>query len=404
MRSTKQFFVLVLTSLLMLSLAIPAFSAVSDTGFSDVAPDAWYAEAVMYCKEHGLMAGVSDTAFAPEHSLTRAMLVTVLYQMAGSPAVTGTDAFDDTADDAWYSNAVLWASQQKLVSGYSNGLFGVNDPVSRQQMAAILWHFAGSPGAQADDFSDESAISSYAAVAVDWARANNIIDTVSENMFAPKSEATRAQVASALMKYESVQQADPSPNPDLPPAPNPTPNPQPGPAPENSPRILIAYFSATGNTEAVAGHLETLLQADLYKIEAQQPYTADDLNYNDSDSRCAAEHNDPSARPAINGSLEYMEKYDIIFLGYPLWWGEAPRVISTFLESYDFGGKTIVPFCTSASSPIGTSAEPLHSLCADSTVWKDGARFSGSVSASAVADWVTGLHLPQISVNDSTAQ
>ena len=155
--------------------------------------------------------------------------------------------------------------------------------------------------------------------------------------------------------------------------------------------VLIAYFSATNNTEGIANHLDAILDADLYEITPEAPYTAADLNYN-TDCRANREQNDASARPAISGGVDNMEQYDVIFLGYPIWWGQAPKIISTFLESYDLSGKTIVPFCTSGSSGIGSSATNLHSL-AGSATWLDGQRFSGSASRSTVESWVNGLGL-----------
>ena len=157
-------------------------------------------------------------------------------------------------------------------------------------------------------------------------------------------------------------------------------------------KILIAYFSATNNTENIANHLYEILDADLYEIVPDQPYTSDDLNYNDSSSRSSLEMNDSDARPAISGSVDNIEQYDVIFLGYPIWWGEAPRIVSTFLESYDLSGKTVVPFCTSASSPMGSSAEELQELT-DGAAWLEGQRFSGGASASDVQSWVDSLDL-----------
>ena len=157
-------------------------------------------------------------------------------------------------------------------------------------------------------------------------------------------------------------------------------------------KILIAYFSATNNTEGIANHLNEILDADLYEIVPETPYTSDDLNYNDSSSRTSQEMDDPNARPAISGSVDNMEQYDVIFLGFPIWWGEAPRIISTFLESYDLSGKTIAPFCTSASSPLGSSARNLQALTDDVT-WLEGQRFSGSAPQSTVESWVNGLGL-----------
>ena len=162
------------------------------------------------------------------------------------------------------------------------------------------------------------------------------------------------------------------------------------PSKGNANSTLVAYFSATGNTEEIAQHLQTILGASLYEIIPAKPYSDDDLDYNASDCRANQEQNDPSVRPAIDGSVENMDSYDVILLGYPIWWGEAPRIISTFLESYDFTGKTIVPFCTSGSSGIGGSAEHLTVLAADAT-WREGARFNPGVTQDEVAAWVEGL-------------
>ena len=162
------------------------------------------------------------------------------------------------------------------------------------------------------------------------------------------------------------------------------------PSKGNANSTLVAYFSATGNTEEIAQHLQTILGASLYEIIPAKPYSDDDLDYNASDCRANQEQNDPSVRPAIDGSVENMDSYDVILLGYPIWWGEAPRIISTFLESYDFTGKTIVPFCTSGSSSIGGSAEHLTVLAADAT-WLEGARFNPGATQDEVAAWVEGL-------------
>ncbi|MCM1424312.1 MAG: flavodoxin [bacterium] len=158
-------------------------------------------------------------------------------------------------------------------------------------------------------------------------------------------------------------------------------------------KVLVAYFSATGTTKTLAEYAADALGADLYEIVPQEPYSSADLDYGDSNSRSSIEMDDPSARPAISCGVEDLEQYDILFLGYPIWWGEAPRIISTFMESYDFAGKTIVPFCTSGSSGIGSSAKNLHGLCADDVTWLDGKRFGGSASREDMADWIGGLGL-----------
>lgn len=127
-------------------------------------------------------------------------------------------------------------------------------------------------------------------------------------------------------------------------------------------KILVAYFSATGTTKAAAEKLAKEVNADLFEIVPQQPYSREDLNYNDRNSRCVKEHNDPSSRPAIKNKLPDMQKYDIVFIGYPIWWGVTPNILLTFMESYDFGGKTLVPFCTVISSGFGNSDAELKRL------------------------------------------
>ncbi len=121
------------------------------------------------------------------------------------------------------------------------------------------------------------------------------------------------------------------------------------PATGNS-QVLIAYFSCTNTTEGIAKHIQAETKGTLYEIIPEITYTSADLNYN-SDCRANREQNDPAARSAISGSVENFDKYDIVFIGYPIWWGQAPKIIYTFLESYDLSGKTVVPFCTSASTP-----------------------------------------------------
>lgn len=164
------------------------------------------------------------------------------------------------------------------------------------------------------------------------------------------------------------------------------------PAAEEETNVLVAYFSATGNTENIAQHIQTILDADLYEIVPEEPYTDEDLNYSDDNCRANREQNDSNARPAITGTLEHPEDYDVLFLGYPIWWGQSPKIIYTFLERYDFNGVTIIPFCTSGSSGIGSSAENLHALVPDAN-WLAGQRFDGGASQEEVAAWVEELEL-----------
>ncbi|ADK80903.1 flavodoxin [Sediminispirochaeta smaragdinae] len=165
-------------------------------------------------------------------------------------------------------------------------------------------------------------------------------------------------------------------------------------------RILVAYFSCTGTTEQIAEWIAGQTGANLYHITPEIPYTAADRNYRDSSSRATVEQNTPSARPSISGSKEGMENYDILFLGYPIWWGQCPKIIYTFLESYDFSGKTIIPFCTSHSSGIGSSDTNLHSLCASSVRWIPGQRFSATTPKETVKEWINSLNIHKNTAQD----
>ena len=155
-------------------------------------------------------------------------------------------------------------------------------------------------------------------------------------------------------------------------------------------KALVAYFSATGTTKGVAEHIANGLNADIYEIVPEEPYTDADLDYNDNNSRTTIEMNDPDARPAISGSVENMEQYDIVFIGYPIWWYAAPTIINTFLESYDFSGKTIVPFATSGGSGMGNTIEKLAPSCPGAILMK-GKMLNGSLSQEELKAWVKSL-------------
>lgn len=152
-------------------------------------------------------------------------------------------------------------------------------------------------------------------------------------------------------------------------------------------KILVVYFSCTGTTETLAQYAADILEADIYEIIPEEPYTETDLAYY-TGGRADQEQNDSSSRPSISGNVENMTDYHTIILAYPIWHGQAPRIIGTFLESYNLSGKTILPFCTSHSSGIGSSADNLHTLCPDSVKWLEGKRFDAQTSKTEMEKWL----------------
>lgn len=155
-------------------------------------------------------------------------------------------------------------------------------------------------------------------------------------------------------------------------------------------KTLVVYFSCTNTTKKLAEYAADILGADIYEIVPTEPYTEDDLAYY-TNGRADREQNDPSVRPEISGGIDNISDYDTIILGYPIWHGQAPRIICTFLESYDFSGKTIIPFCTSHSSGMGSSADNLHALY--SAEWENGKRFGGGASKDEINEWLQQFKL-----------
>ena len=149
-----------------------------------------------------------------------------------------------------------------------------------------------------------------------------------------------------------------------------------------SQKVLVAYFSASGATARVAQEMAQALGADLYEIRPDQPYSSADLNWMDKKSRSTLEMNDPSCRPAIAEPVQDMAQYDTVFIGFPIWWYVEPRIVDTFLESYDFAGKTMIPFATSGGSDIRKAEKSLKEHCPAAS-WKKGQLLNGS----GAADW-----------------
>lgn len=157
--------------------------------------------------------------------------------------------------------------------------------------------------------------------------------------------------------------------------------------------ILVAYFSASGETARLAGTLADAVGGELYEIKPAQKYSTADLDWNDKRSRSTIEMKDKKARPALDGSAANIQKADVVMLGFPIWWYEAPRIIQTFLESYDFLGKTVVPFCTSGGSGLGNTVDILKESCCAEANWKPGRRFSPYADKAELKAWTESLGL-----------
>ena len=376
MRNLKRTGVALMTLALISSLNLNALAAVEDTGYADIDAGSWYADAVEYVRDNGLMSGTTATTFEPGGTTTRAMLAQILYREAGSPAVSGNDTFTDTQEGAWYADAVLWATQAGVISGYGDGRFGPNDPVSREQIAVILCRYAGSPAAQGEDFADEASISTWAADAVDWARSAGLMTGQEGNRFAPQASATRAETAVILRAFRTMN----------------TPETPETPAEESN--VLVVYFSATGNTERVANAIAEATGGDLFELTPADPYTDADLDWTDESSRVVREYENPEERDVALtvDTPDNWADYDVVYLGYPIWWGIAAWPVNNFVASNDFTGKTVIPFCTSSSSGLGESGQLLADLAGTGT-WLEGERFRSSASQEDVTAWVQSLGL-----------
>ena len=391
MRTHKKFFSLMLAFALAFSLNIPAFAAVEDTGFSDVAADAWYAEAVAYVREKGIMNGNSATTFAPDATTTRGQIAAILYRAAGSPNAAGSIAFSDVPETAYYAQAVRWANANRIITGYSDGTFRADNSVTREQMATILWRYAGSPAVGSASLSDSASVSSYAISAVNWAASNSIVATVSGSAFQPQSPATRAQIAAAFMNYDRMAQPSSGANGDA--------------------KILIAYFTVpetsgvdavaqasrvvengevVGNVEFIANTIREETGGDIFAIETVQTYPGEHQALLDF----AAAEMAANARPELSTAIRNLSDYDVIFLGYPIWNADLPMPVYTFLDTYDFSGKTVIPFTAHGGSGFAGTISTVASQEPGAQVERSGfsvSRNSVSAAKGDIVDWVRGL-------------
>lgn len=158
-------------------------------------------------------------------------------------------------------------------------------------------------------------------------------------------------------------------------------------------KILVAYFSASGQTARLARTIAQTAGADLYEIRPAQAYTAADLNWHDPASRSSVEMKDPACRPPMAGELPDLTRYDAVFVGFPIWWYEAPRIVETFLASCDLAGKTVIPFATSGGSGLGRTEEILQRACPAEARWLPGRRLSSGAGPDAIRSWLQALNL-----------
>lgn len=156
---------------------------------------------------------------------------------------------------------------------------------------------------------------------------------------------------------------------------------------------LVAYFSVSGVTKKVAQTLAEAEEADLVEIVPEVPYTKADVDWTDKTSRSTLEMKDPASRPAMKVALECIDNYDVIFVGFPIWWGREPSIVDTFLDAFDFTGKTIVPFCTSGGSGLGNTSERIANLTGRKARVLEGKRIGGTVSMKDLKMWSDGLDL-----------
>ena len=186
---------------------VPEAPIAPENNFIDVPAGAWFADAVQYVYNNGMMVGTSYNEFSPEALTTRGMIVSVLYRLEGEDAVIGDSIFKDVALNDWYANGVSWAAANGIVSGYGDGTFGPNDPITREQMASILYRYAQYKGynmnknANLNQFTDAAAINDWAYTAVRWANTQGLMSGMNNGTIAPQGYATRAQVASMFMRF-----------------------------------------------------------------------------------------------------------------------------------------------------------------------------------------------------------
>lgn len=398
MKMHQRLLSLALVFILTLCVCISAFATVENSGFSDVAANVWYAEAVDYVQKKGIMNGTSSTTFSPDASTTRGQMAAILYRAAGSPSPSTDNhsiAFSDVRETAYYAQAVRWANDNGMITGYSDGTFRADNSVTREQMTTILWRYAGSPSTETASLSDRVSVSSYAVSAVNWAVSNNIVAPVSGTTFAPKENATRAQIAAALMNYDRRNSSSVTGDANA----------------DANTKILIAYFTVpetsgvdavaqasrvvengevVGNVEFIAKTIQAETNGDIFAIETTQTYPGEHQALLDF----AAAEMAVNARPALSTGISNLSDYDVIFLGYPIWNADLPMPVYTFLDTYDLSSKTVIPFTAHGGSGFAGTIHTVASQEPNAQVEQNGfsvSRNSVSAARNDIVNWVQDL-------------
>lgn len=271
MKLGKRVLSALLVACLTLSL-LPGMAQASDTDhfFRDVSQDSWYREAVDYVYDRGLMSGTSSTSFEPDTTTSRGMIVTILWRLSGSPEAPDKIVYTDVAETAYYAEAVQWASSTGVASGYGGGLFGPDDPITREQLAVMLYHYADieASGTEPDwtDFTDANKVSSYATDAMAWAISEGLITGTDEELLDPQGNATRAQVAMILMRFvpvlEAAEEHEQDHRPSRPsgggtkPDPGPDPDPEPPVAEANGDYAITSFTWEDSNATVIVSTKE----------------------------------------------------------------------------------------------------------------------------------------------------
>ena len=258
-------------------------------------------------------------------------------------------------------------------------------------LTVFTFSACGSPASQSSSQSPSSQSSSQSSSSSSQSQVSSVSQASSESQSSSQSQVSSKSSASSESQASSSEAASQPQSSESDPVSSQPEASSAGPEESAGNNILVVYFSASGNTKAVAETIAEITGGELYELVPVEPYTSDDLNWTVPTSRVNTEHENPDHRTAISGTKD-LSSYDTIFIGYPLWWQQAPSIVWNFVETSDLSGKTMIPFCTSTSSPFGSSGETLAAMAPNAN-WQEGQRFGERLNESEVTTWVDSLGL-----------